>query len=622
MRPRRSRLILLGFLVVAAACKPTGGIEVHSVTFNGVRQISASDLKDVLATQPGSKLPLGKKRYFDRAKFEADLKRIQAFYADRGFPDARVTGFDVALNKAQNKVDIRIDISEGQPTFVTDVAFKGFEDVPEKRIHAVETRAPLQKGERLDRSWLNSTRELALNALRDNGYPYAKVTINEQPAGDPKKVAVIFVATPGVKAYFGPIDIAGNRSVGDDIVRRELLYKPGDPYRRSVLLESQRKLYDLELFQFANIQNLNAEQQPAEVPTRVTVAEAKHHRIQFSAGYGTEEKLRGDAQWQNLNFLGGARVLTIHGRWSSLDRGVRSNFTQPYFFGSNTSLGLEGHQWYDDEPAFRQRSSGGQITLTHRVRRRNSWSVSLNDEFESATISNAALGDLTLRPELIALGLDPTTGIQTGTLNTVAFDMQRSTAVNPLNATHGYYLSSHVEQAGHWVRGTFAYTGVSGEVRGYLPVKPKTVLAGRLRYGTLRPSGGLSSEVPFFKRLFLGGADSLRGWGRYEVSPLSGSGLPLGGFTMFEGSGEVRMNLAGNLGAVAFLDFGNVWSAPWHIFLNDLRYDAGPGLRYDTPIGPVRMDFGYQVNPIPGLLVNGNPQTRRWRIHFSIGQAF
>ena len=127
--------------------------------------------------------------------------------------------------------------------------------------------------------------------------------------------------------------------------------------------------------------------------------------------------------------------------------------------------------------------------------------------------------------------------------------------------------------------------------------------------------------MPFFKRVFLGGADSLRGWGRYEVSPLSG-GLPLGGFTMLVGSAELRGNLTGNLGAVAFLDVGNVWSTTWRVYLNDLRYDVGPGLRYDTPIGPVRVDFGYQLNPIPGLLVDGTPQTRRWRVHFSIGQAF
>ena len=91
---------------------------------------------------------------------------------------------------------------------------------------------------------------------------------------------------------------------------------------------------------------------------------------------------------------------------------------------------------------------------------------------------------------------------------------------------------------------------------------------------------------------------------------------------MLEASAELRMPVWGKLGAVAFIDAGNVWSDVWQFELGDLRYAVGPGLRYLTPIGPVRFDVGYQLNPIDGLLVDGEPEKRRWRMHFSIGQAF
>ena len=84
----------------------------------------------------------------------------------------------------------------------------------------------------------------------------------------------------------------------------------------------------------------------------------------------------------------------------------------------------------------------------------------------------------------------------------------------------------------------------------------------------------------------------------------------------------MRAPVWGNLSAVAFVDAGNVWPTAWDINVNDLRYDVGPGLRYKTPIGPIRVDVGYQLNRIDGLLVNGKPEPRRWRVHFSIGQAF
>jgi outer membrane protein insertion porin family/translocation and assembly module TamA len=160
------------------------------------------------------------------------------------------------------------------------------------------------------------------------------------------------------------------------------------------------------------------------------------------------------------------------------------------------------------------------------------------------------------------------------------------------------------------------------EGRHYLPISNPLVLATRLQVANLAAPADDPGAVPFAKKYFLGGATTIRGWGRYEVSPLSLSGLPIGGNSLFLFSSELRAHFTGNWGAVAFLDSGNVWAQSWGIRFDNLRYAVGTGLRYQTPIGPLRLDWGYQLNPIPGLIVNGQPQSRRWRIHFSIGQAF
>ena len=169
--------------------------------------------------------------------------------------------------------------------------------------------------------------------------------------------------------------------------------------------------------------------------------------------------------------------------------------------------------------------------------------------------------------------------------------------------------------------GTFNYYAISADGRHYLPFGDHVVLASRLQVGNIRPVGSDPKNVPFAKKYFLGGATSIRGWGRYEVSPLS-EGLPIGGNSMLAASAELRADLRGKLGGVLFLDAGNVWAESFGFKLGELRYAVGPGLRYQTPIGPIRFDVGYQLNPIPDLLVNGSPQTRRFRLHFSIGQAF
>jgi len=570
----------------------------------------------------GWQLPWSKKNAFDRSRVGADLKRIEAFYADRGYPDARVSGFNVTLNKKENAVDVTLTIIEGQPVRVASVHYVGFDDViPPAHLKVLEDNPPLKVGEARDRQLVIAAHEQALNELRDHGYAYANVAIEEQDGETGKDATITFRAEPGVLAHFGPISVAGNQSVSDHVIQRELTFHEGELYRTSVVQNSQRRLYGLDLFQFVNVETINSGQTPDDVPMRVTVAEGKHHRVNFGIGYGTEEKERFDGEFHHLNFLGGARTAGVHGRWSSLDRGVRLDVNQPYFFAPHFSLGAEAQQWHTFTPAYNSTTSGGKLTLTHRADPRTSWSISLTSERDTSAVQPAVRNQPTLRGDLIALGLDPTTDEQRGTLNAAGFDLQRSTADNVINARRGYQLSFHVEEAGTLLPGTFHYYAVSVDGRHYQPITDSLVLANRVQFGNIAERGGSRTGVPFAKRYFLGGATSVRGWGRFEISPLS-SGLPIGGDSMLAFSSELRAMLNGKLGAVVFLDGGNVWANQWTLALGDLRYAVGPGLRYQTPVGPIRFDVGYQLNPIPGLIVNGAPQARRWRLHFSIGQAF
>lgn len=622
MRRRCLHAAVFVLSFAAAGCREEGTVTVKSIKFEGVKAVDAGRLRDALATRQSSKLPWGRKASFDRARFDADLKRIQAFYADRGYPDARVAGFDVKLNDKQDAVDITLTIIEDEPIKVAAIDFVGFAVIPETHLDDLRKRTPLKLGAPRDRQLVVATREMALNELRDHGYPYAKVTTGENADASSKQATLTFTGEPSKIARFGPIEIQGNKSVSDQVIRRQVTYKEGEIYRRSLVQDTQRRLYGMELFQFVNVEPLNTELQPTDVPTRVTVAEGKHQRVNFGVGYGTEEKARVDAEYHHVNFLGGARSAGAHMRWSSLDRGARLDFHQPYLFNPHFSLSGEGQQWYTYTPAYRSIVTGAKAIVTHRTSDRSSWAVSLTSEHNSSAIAANALTDLRLRNDLIALGLDPRTGRQEGTLNAMAFDIQHSTADNILNARRGYQVAFHAEQAGRLVPGTFNYYGVSADGRYYLPIGDRLVFASRLQIGNIRPVGNDQVNVPFSKKYFLGGATSVRGWGRYELSPLSGSGLPIGGNSMLSFSGELRAVLRGNFGAVLFIDGGNAWADSWAMDLGDLHYAIGPGLRYLTPIGPIRFDLGYQLNPIPELLVNGEPQTRRWRVHFSIGQAF
>ena len=623
--------ILLCVLCATAACKDKGGVKVSSFKFNGTKAVSDSQLKSVLATVASSKIPWGTKRYFSREQFEADLKRIVAFYKDRGYPDARVTSFDAKLNDAQTSVSITVNIEEGEPLRVERIVLEGFEPLPEARRTGLDTQLPLKPGAPLDRALLQASRETALDEFRDHGYPYATVRMSEVNGSTARLRVINLQAEAGPLTNFGPIEISGNKSVSENVIRRQLTYRTGRMFRQSALQNSQRKLYSQELFDFANVEPVRGEGQPVEIPTRVTVTEGKHQKVTYGVGYGSEERARAEVDWRHVNFLGGARTFGAFGRYSSLDRGVRVNFKEPYFFAPRYTLGMSAQSWHSDEPAFTLDTNGGRATVTREFRRwgggrlsaRPTMSVSVTyaNELEKYQIFDEARNDPTFRDDLIALGLNPDTGSARGTRSAVSVEFVRNTTNSLLDARQGYLLSTHLEQAGKVLGGTFEYTEFTAEGRVYRALGSRVVAAGQLRFGSIDNFTDLENGVPFFKRYFLGGASNLRGWGRFEVSPLT-EGKIVGGSSFMNMSTELRASVWGNLGVVLFLDAGNVWTNPWDLNLNDLRYDIGPGLRYKTPIGPFRFDVGFQLNPIPGLLVNGEEQPRPFRFHFSIGQAF
>ena len=224
---------------------------------------------------------------------------------------------------------------------------------------------------------------------------------------------------------------------------------------------------------------------------------------------------------------------------------------------------------------------------------------------------------------MIALGLDPAKQAKaSGLLSSSVIRRQPRHGVRPVERSQRLLGTAHLEKAGDVLGGDFNYWDTVLEGRAYLALHVQRSWPCRLRGGSINGSDNQSTDVPFFKRYFLGGASSLRGWGRFEVSPLSGGGEPVGGATQLEGSAELRVPVWKDLSAVAFVDAGNVWADAWSFKLGDIRYDVGPGIRYNTPVGAFRVDVGYQLNPIPGLIINGEPEKRHYRIHFSIGQAF
>src|SRR5262245_23771957 len=172
MRPFVSTALFVILAWSSTGCREDGTVTVHSIRFSGVTAVDQERLKGALATRENTKVPVvgwelpwARKNYFDRSRFEADLKRLEAFYSDRGYPDARVSAFDVKLNDKQDSVDITLTISEGEPVRVAAVEFEGFDVLPPGRLDNVRGRMPLAVDRPRDRQSVVATHDLALNEL-------------------------------------------------------------------------------------------------------------------------------------------------------------------------------------------------------------------------------------------------------------------------------------------------------------------------------------------------------------------------------------------------------------------------------------------------------------------------
>lgn len=495
-------------------------------------------------------------------------------------------------------------IAPDNPIIIEEVRLEGFDVLPVEARESLQDDLSLRAGAMLTSDAEKTAGERAVEILQNSGYPYAQVAIAREPV-DPARARVIIRAEPGTLGFFGTVRIAGNRHVDDRVIRRRLAFAPGDLFRRRAIEQTQQRIGSLGLFKSVEIRAEDVDARPATVPTVVTVEEGSPWKWNLGAGYAAGERLGLDARLSHLNVFGSAQRIDLQGRISRIERTAEATFTQADTWHPALSLTLQGRHQEIDEQTFFVLSRGGQAAVSWQ------WTPEV-----SSTVSYAVARE----ESDVNASLEPLLGLQDGMLSAWSVDLNRLRGVQTGSLVQN--VSLHFEQAGGWMPGTFNYFSAVADARRYWSVPNSPVMfAGRVRIGSIDAMGG-DADIPLLKRFFLGGSNEMRGWGIYELSPLSASGEPVGGSSVVTATGEVRVSLLKRLRGAFFVEAGNVWNEPWTMRLADLRYDAGPGVRLETPFGLIRVDFGYQLRPLDGLRIDGKPQSSRWRFNFGIGEAF
>jgi len=646
----------------ACTAVPAGRSAVDSVKFVGNSSIDDDDLEEKLATATSPRFLgifsglVYDYNVFDRFVLDRDLQRVERYYRARGFYQARARAgrvFFIAPNKV--KVEIRID--EGPPTLVGRIDFHGLQGLPQPVIDEATriTRRSLDKGQNFEEEKFAAAEDALRQILADHGYAFVHV----QRAADvdlPKNaVAIGYFVTPGPPARFGDVRIVGLGAIPEAPVRRALAIVPGTAYSRRELDSAQRALLDLNVFSSVLIEpeiSKGEETQASPlVAIDVRVEPAKLRAIHVGGGVQLDS-IQSDVHvlggWENRNFLGGLRTVSFEvkpgvvlypTRIPTLQKPERllpegranAQFRQPGFLEARTGLftRLDGSiapvilaPDQTTGPILGYRD--GRITLgLDRSYWRLYGALSHTVQVDSAF---AYAGRLDPDLQLIVISYPEAF---------LTLDL-RDQKVHP----HlGGYFSTDWQLAG--VGGDPRDVRMQSEARGYLPLTKRVTLAARSTIGLLFPGNygdtleaaahgaDLSAErshwvrdiqLLFLRGFFSGGSGSNRGYAPREIGPHgivpqasstlakacdstmptgdTSCDLPLGGFTLWEASLELRFPVKGDFSAALFSDTSDVSDRKVDFRLDRPHLSVGIGLRYDTPIGPIRLDTGYRV---PGL---------------------
>ena len=573
---------------------------VGTIRVRGNATVSTRAIRDVMLTRaPLWYRPWLRKPTFNPGLFRTDLERIRMLLRESGFYQAEV-GHDLGVRGDTLAIVIRVD--EGQASRVADVTIAAADFTPAPDEEAGQrAQLTLESGRVFTQGAYDQSHVRLARFHLERGFAYA--TVEKAAVVDTAEhlVRVTYTVRRGPQAVFGATTVSGLTDVAERLVRRELAYRPGDPYDPKLVERTRASIFGLRLFRSVAVAPANLAARSGVVDVAITVVEGPAHELEAGVGYGLEDEFRGQLRWQHNDFFGGGRQLGFRLKGSSITQAFEGEFQQPYFLHPQQNLVVPLTQARVDEPGFNL----ARVRLAPRVARRLTPSLTAsagyNIEYDDlSNVSQATIERLD--------GYEPR-----GFVSSLTAVIERNTTVDLLDPHEGSVLNLSVEQAGGPWQGDYSFARGSIEAKKFVPIPGGRTLAGRVRAGA-GDGFGQSRDLPLFRRFFAGGIASTRGYDRHLVGPLDAYGSPVGGRSLLDVSLELRTPVYKQIGAVVFFDIGEVRRHAFSYTLDDLQYGTGVGVRYHTIVGPLRLDVGFPLEPPPG-----QPS---WKVHFSIGQAF
>lgn len=682
---------------LAPASAQSNQLVVRGLSFSGNHAIDAATLAAAIATTNSSTfarssllrwIGFGEQRLFNEQDFRRDVLRLQVIYRRSGYLDVKV---DTAVRRTPDAIYINFKITEGPPVRIDKLEIAGLDSFPEDERDRLIIDLPLAVGDVFSRYVLETSRDTLLTRLHNNGHPNALVTGRFGLDSAKRLARATLEAHAGTHAVFGQVRVVGHDQVDSGYIASLVTAHTGQPYREEEIYRSQRALYGSELFRFATvtIDSTHFSDTSTVVPMLVTVQEGKMHRALGSIGYATTDCFRVGAGWTARNALGGGKIIDLSGHVSKIGVGDPLGFGAERNICSSLKEDSVGSRKANYGVTLSLRRNGflspdNALVLSAFSERRSEYKVYLREEVGlSAAISRETYArvpvTLTYR---IAYGSTSANAVsfcaffnacvakdiaqlrERRVLATMTVNVVRQRVNNLLDPSRGSLLSLEGTVSSRFIGSSDRqqFLRIVGDASYYLPLTRSLVLATHLRGGAIYAptidlaSGTAVNFVPPEQRFYAGGPNDVRGFDRNELGPVvyvvrdssvDEDGVPdvnavrvaaTGGNRVAVGNVELRFPspiFSSRLRLAAFVDAGALWEGGE---TPAVRVTPGFGLRFASPLGPIRFDLGfnryklqagalYAANSITGELQQiqsayVKDRGRNYTIHFSVGQAF
>ena len=520
------------------------------------------------------------------ARGERDRARLLEVMFSQGYYDAQLV--------------VRLAGPEGQRRLIFD-----FDPGPRYRLGEVSlkaggiklpsaTRIGLRPGQPVRASEALAAERLLLQAVRQRGYPFPQLATRIYRVDTNQALLhVALEVDPGQRATFGPVAVSGLVRVAEAYVRGELAWDEGEVFDPELMEDTRSALARSGLFSALALEHPDRVAEDGSLPMTLSLRERRRRTISATVGYKTDEGAGAGVQWEHRNLFGGAERLRLETLWAEQAQSVETTFIKPQFAHTGQQLELNLRAADEQPDAYDSRNVSAASTLERRWTRR--WTSRVGTEVRYTRVDQLDDEDDFLLISLPAR-------------------LTWDTSDDPLDARRGHVLQGDMQPFYDALAGDvfFLKNTFRGQRYQALNRTRSWVLAGRVAVGGI--AGASRSTLPADELFYAGGGSSIRGYAYQSVGPLVDD-QPVGGRSLFESSIELRGQLTRSLGLVAFLDGGTAFAAASPDFDEPLYWGTGAGVRYFTPVGPLRVDVGFPLDRRPEL-------DKSFQIYVSLGQAF